>query len=273
MVCETLNTIHPTAVVHKNAKLGQRIRIGPYCVVGAEVVLEDEVHLHSHVVVEGRTTLRKGCEVYPFASLGHAPQDLKYQGELSTLEVGPKTVIREYVTIQPGTRGGRMKTVVGGACLLMGSVHIAHDCVIGEKVIMANHATLGGHVVVEDGAVIGGLAAVHQFVRIGKSSMIGGLAGIVGDVIPYGMVGPSNRYLVGLNITGLKRRGVQVAVMRQLQKIYTLLFENRDNTLEKRIEEVCEMNDLSVEGREMLDFIKKPSKRGLCLPHWKSEPK
>ena len=176
--------VHPTAIVAPEADLGSDVQIGPYCIVGSDVTLGDQVRLHSHVVVDGRTTIGAETVIYPFASIGLRPQDLKYRGEASELIVGARNQIREHVTMNPGTEGGRMETRVGNDCLFMIATHVAHDCIIGDHVVMANNATLGGHVEVGDYAIIGGLAAVHQFVRIGAHSMVGGMSGIEQDLIP-----------------------------------------------------------------------------------------
>ncbi len=179
--------IHATAVVDPSAKLGTGVEIGPFCVIGPNVELGDGVAVLSHAVITGRTTLGGHSRVYPFASIGQTPQDVKYHGEPSTLSIGPNTVIREYVTINPGTEGGHMATKVGAKCLLMIASHVAHDCDLGDNVTLVNGATLGGHVTIGDGAIIGGLSAVHQFVRIGAYAFVGGMSGIAADVIPFGM--------------------------------------------------------------------------------------
>ncbi|MCH8000139.1 MAG: acyl-ACP--UDP-N-acetylglucosamine O-acyltransferase, partial [Proteobacteria bacterium] len=179
--------VHATAIVDPEARLGEGVKIGPYCVVGSHVDLGADVVLHSHVVVEGRTEVGARTQIYPFASIGHRPQDIKYGGEPSELIVGTDNMVREHVTMNPGTEGGGMVTRVGNHCLFMMGAHVAHDCTIGDRVIMANNATLGGHVTIEEGAIIGGLSAIHQFVRIGRHAMVGGMSGVEHDVIPYGM--------------------------------------------------------------------------------------
>src|SRR3989440_11723229 len=178
--------IHPTAIVAPGATLAEDVSIGPYCVIGEEVVLGAGVKLIAHVVVDGRTTIGEGTRLFPFASIGLEPQDLKYRGENSELVIGRNNTVREYVTMNPGTEGGGMVTRIGDGCLFMVGAHVAHDCQIGNHVVMANNATLGGHVVIEDYAVLGGLCAVHQYVRIGRHAMIGGVSGVERDVIPYG---------------------------------------------------------------------------------------
>ena len=177
-------TIHPTAIVDPRARIAAGVSLGPYCVVGPEAVLEEDVELVSHVALSGRTVVGAGTRIFPFASIGHQPQDLKYKGEPSRLEIGRRNVIREHVTMNPGTSGGGMLTKVGDGCLFMVGAHVAHDCRIGDSVIMANNATLAGHVTIEDYAILGGLSAVHQYVRIGKHAMIGGVTGVERDVIP-----------------------------------------------------------------------------------------
>ncbi|MEX0760145.1 MAG: acyl-ACP--UDP-N-acetylglucosamine O-acyltransferase, partial [Tistlia sp.] len=202
-------SVHATAIVEAGARLGEGVEVGPFCLVGPEVELGDRVKLHSHVVVAGRTSIGAGTAIFPFASLGHAPQDLKYAGEASRLEIGRDNVIREQVTMNPGTAGGGLLTRVGDGCLFMVGAHVAHDCPVGDRVILANNATLAGHVQVGEQAIVGGLSAVHQFVRIGRHAMIGGMSGIEHDVIPYGLAMGERARLGGLNLVGLKRRGYE----------------------------------------------------------------
>lgn len=261
----TQNIIHPTAVIEDGAKLGTGVRVGPYCVVGPNVTLGDRVELKSHVVVEGDTTIGEDTVVYPFASLGTAPQDLKFKGENSTLVIGARNKIREYVTMNPGTETGAMKTVVGNDCLFMMSSHVAHDCIVGNNVILANNATLAGHVEVGDFAILGGLSAVHQFVRIGNNAMIGGMSGVESDVIPYGLVKGDRAYLAGLNYVGLERRGFKKEDVQQLLKAFRNLFGG-DGTLAERVDSVA--NDFSGEQvvMRMVDFIRARSDRALLQP-------
>ena len=178
--------IHPTAVVDPGASIGEDVRIGPYSLIGSDVVLGDNCEIHGHVVIDGRTRIGSGTKIFPFASIGLPPQDLKYNGEPSELEIGANNVIREHVTMNPGTEGGGMLTKIGDRCLFMVGTHVGHDCQLGDSVIMANNATLAGHVQVMDYAVFGGLSAVHQFVRIGRYAMVGGMTGVERDVIPFG---------------------------------------------------------------------------------------
>ena len=259
-------TIHPTAIIEDGAQIGDNVSIGPYCVIGEHVVLADGVTLKSHVVIDGRTSIGEGTTVYPFASLGTAPQDLKYADEPSTLIIGKNNTIREHVTMNPGTDGvGRMETRVGDNCLFMMASHVAHDCIVGSNVILANNATLAGHVVVGDFAIIGGLSAVHQFARIGEHAMIGGMSGVENDVIPYGLVKGERASLHGLNIIGLKRRGFDTSDIRALQSAYGDLF-SEDNTLEERLNKVSSDYADQDSVAKLIEFAQGDSKMPLCQP-------
>lgn len=259
--------IHPSAAIDPKAKLGATVEIGPFCCVGAEVELGEGVVLHPHVVVGGRTRIGPRTAIFPFASIGLPPQDLKYKGEPSRLEIGSDTTIRESVTINPGTEGGGMLTRVGDHCLLMVGAHIAHDCDVGNHVIMANNATLAGHVVVGDYAIIGGLSAVHQFVRIGAHAMIGGMTGVDHDVIPYGSVLGERGRLAGLNMVGLKRRGFSREQLHNLRAAYRVLFEESGaGTVVERVELVIEKFGDDAGIGDLVRFIRSDSSRGLTLP-------
>jgi UDP-N-acetylglucosamine acyltransferase len=260
-----MSRIHPTAIVEPGAEIAADVSIGPYCVIGARVRLAAGVDLKSHVVVAGHTAIGERTTIYPFASVGHAPQDLKYHGEQSRLEIGSDNVIREHVTINPGTEGGGMLTKVGSHCLLMMSAHIAHDCIVGDHVILANNATLGGHVTIEDFAILGGLSAVHQFCRIGRHAMIGGMSGVEHDVIPYGLVMGDRARLNGLNVVGLKRRGFSRDDVQSLRKAYRLLFAE-EGTMAERVSDVAEQYSGNRPVKEILDFIQGASSRSICLP-------
>lgn len=257
--------IHPTAIVSPSAKIGNNVSIGPLCVVGAHVELCDNVTLHSHVVVEGRTTIGQGTRIFPFASIGHIPQDLKFDGEESTLVIGKNNTIREHVTMNPGTKGDAMTTIVGDNCLFMMSSHVAHDCVVGNNVILANNATLAGHVKVGDYAIIGGLSAVHQFVRIGHHAMIGGMSGIENDVIPYGQATGERATLVGLNLIGLKRGNFDKEEIHSLRNAYRLLF-SQEGTLQERMEDADEIFKNNEAVSEILEFIRANGSRAICQP-------
>lgn len=261
--------IHPTAIIEDGAKIADNVQIGPYCVIGPDVSLAEGVTLKSHVVVDGLTQIGAGTTVYPFASLGTPPQDLKYAGEKSSLIIGANNTIREHVTMNPGTKDGSMETRVGDNCLFMMATHVAHDCVIGNNVIMANNATLGGHVTVGDNAIIGGLAAVHQFVRIGNNAIIGGMSGVESDVIPYGRVKGERAALAGLNLIGLERRGYDKAQIKTMQKAFQALFSG-EGTLEQRIETVA--SDFASEDTVMdiIAFARQKTKFALCQPPRKS---
>jgi len=256
-------TIHATALVEPGAKLGEGVAIGPYCVVGPDVVLGDNVTLFSHVVVAGHTEIGAGTRIFPFASIGHRPQDLKYRGEPSRLIIGRDNTIRESVTMNPGTEGGNMATRVGDGGLFMAGTHVAHDCTIGDGVIMANNATLAGHVTIGDHAVLGGLCAVHQFVRIGTLAMVGGLSGVEFDVIPYGSVIGNRAWLAGLNLVGLRRRGVARDDIHALRRAYQELFKP-DGTMAERVERVAEQYRDSPQVADVVAFMRAKSPRGIC---------
>ncbi len=257
--------IHTTAVVAPQAKIGSGVEIGPYCVVGADVQLDDGVVLHSHVVVDGRTRVGARTQIFSFASIGHRPQDLKYHGEPSELVIGEDDIVREYVTMNPGTEGGGMVTRIGNQCLFMMGAHVAHDCQIGDGVILANNATLGGHVVIEDHAIIGGLAGVQQFVRIGQNSMVGAMSGVKHDIIPYGMATGAPAHLQGLNIIGLKRHGFSRAQIKSLNDAYKALFGEED-TQSERVDRVAREFGEAVGVGEIVSFIRAESLCALCQP-------
>jgi UDP-N-acetylglucosamine acyltransferase len=257
--------IHPTAIVAPGAELSGDVVIGPYCIVGGNVTLGARVTLRSHAVVDGHTTIGEGTRLFPFASIGLEPQDLKYRGEKSELVIGRNNTIREYVTMNPGTEGGGLVTRIGDGCLFMVGAHVAHDCQIGNCVVMANNATLGGHVVVEDYAVLGGLCAVHQFVRIGKHAMIGGMSGVERDVIPYGQVMGDRARLCGLNIIGMQRRGFSREDIQGLRNAYQFLFST-DGTLIDRVNETAERFSGIGPVDDIIEFIRADSSRAICQP-------
>ena len=258
-----MTRVHPTALVEPGAQLGEGVEIGPFCTVGPEAVLDDGVRLISHAVVDGRTRLGRGCVLYPFASVGLAPQDLKYRGEPTLCEVGPGTQVREHCTIHRGTVTGGGVTRVGADCLLMAVVHVAHDCVIGDGVVIANNVVMGGHVSIGQGAVIGGAAALHQFVRIGRGAMVGGVSGVEADVIPFGRVLGNRARLAGLNVIGLRRRGVERAELHRLRAAVRFLFGPSPGVLAERMAEAraCWAGSALIE--EVLGFAEAPSRRGL----------
>ena len=257
--------IHSTAIIEPGASIAPSASIGPYCIIGPHVKIGERVTLKAHVVVDGHTTIGEGTIVYPFASLGTAPQDLKYAGEPSKLTIGKNNTIREDVTMNPGTKGGAMETIIGDNGLFMMACHVAHDCVIGNNVIFANNATLGGHVKVGDFAVIGGLAAVHQFIRIGEHAVIGGMSGVESDVIPYGRVKGERAFLAGLNLIGLERRGFSKDQIKTIQKAVNYLFTG-ENTMEERITEI--EGDYSHDDavQNIIRFAREKTRFPLCHP-------
>jgi UDP-N-acetylglucosamine acyltransferase len=253
--------IHPSAVVADGARLGAGVRVGPFCTIGADSSIGDGATLISHVVVDGRTTIGEGSVIYPFATIGMAPQDLKYKGEDTSTEIGPRTVIREHCTIHRGTVTGSGMTRVGADCLLMAVVHVAHDCAIGDQVVIANNVVMGGHVEIADRAIIGGASALHQFVRIGTGAMIGGVSGVEADVIPYGSVLGNRARLAGLNLIGLKRRGLDKTELHTVRAAFTTLFHG-EGTFADRLDQV-RGTTTNAYVRDILTFIDAPSKRGL----------
>ncbi len=257
--------IHPTAIVAPGARLADDVVIGPYCVIGEHVSLSAGVSLKSHVAIDGRTTIGEGTRIFPFASIGFETQDLKYKGEPSSLEIGHDNTIREHVTINPGTEGGGMITRVGNHCLLMVGAHVAHDCQIGDHVILVNNATLGGHVVMEEYAILGGLSAVHQFVRIGRHAMIGGMSGVERDVIPYGVAMGNRARLNGLNIVGMQRRGFSREDIQGLRLAYQFLF-SAEGILTDRVNEAAERFGGIGPVRDIIAFIRADSSRAICQP-------
>jgi UDP-N-acetylglucosamine acyltransferase len=260
-----MSNIHPTAIIEDGATIGENVSIGPYCVIGPQVTIGDSCELKSHVVVAGRTTMGSGNRIFPFASIGHAPQDLKYHGEESEVIIGDNNQIREQVTINPGTEGGGMVTRVGSNCLMMVGAHVAHDCQISDRAILVNNATLAGHVTVGEFAIIGGLSAVHQFVRIGKHAMIGGCSGVENDIIPYGSVMGNRAHLAGLNLVGLKRRGFSRDVIHDIRNAYRLLFAP-EGTLQERLEDVAELFKSNEPVMDIVNFIRSDSSRAVCQP-------
>ncbi len=254
--------VHATAIVARGAELGNGVRIGPYCTVGPDVVIEDRAELMSHVVVDGHARIGPDVVLYPFCTVGLAPQDLKYAGQPTRCEIGARTQVREHCTIHRGTVTGKGITRVGSDCLLMAVAHVAHDCTLGDHVIIANNAVMGGHVSIADHAVIGGAAAIHQFVRIGRAAMIGGVSGVEADVIPFGSVIGNRARLAGLNVIGLKRRGFDKAQVQLLHGAFRDLFR-RDGVFAQRLAAVRARYGGEALIDEVLAFIDAPSHRGL----------
>lgn len=258
-------TVHPSAIVAGDARLGAGVRIGPFCVVGPEVELAEGVVLESHVAVAGVTRIGARTRVWPFASLGHQPQDLKFRGERTVLEIGADCMVREGVTMNPGTEGGGGLTKVGDRGLFMVGVHVGHDCMVGDDVIMANNATLGGHVSVGRFAVLGGICAVHQKVRIGAGAMVGGMTGVEKDVIPYGSVVGDRARLAGLNLVGLKRRGVDRETIHTVRACYRAIFQGEGRLHDRATQALDAFGDVPA-AREIIDFILADSARAFCTP-------
>ena len=256
--------IHKSSEINSKAKISKNVKVGPYCYLGPNVTIEENVELISNVHIEGNTTIGKGTKIFPFASIGTEPQDLKFKGEKNSLEIGENNLIREYVTINPGTAGGGTKTSIGNNCLLMISSHVAHDCKIGNNVIIANNVPLGGHVTIEDSVVIGGNSAVQQFTRIGRLAMIGGMTGVLKDVIPFGLSIGNRNYLQGLNLIGLRRQKYENKKIIGLDKAYKDIFSSKNlHENLNRINGEYKGNELV---QEVTRFIEKDKKRPICSP-------
>jgi len=259
--------IHKTAIVDDKAKVSSSANIGPYSVIGPNVEIDENVIIHSHVNISGNTKIGNGNKIFPFASIGNDPQDLKYNGEETKLVIGNNNKIREYVTINPGTEGGGGLTKIGDNCLFMISSHIAHDCHVGNNVIIANNVPLGGHVIIEDNVVIGGNSAVQQFVRIGKLAMIGGMTGVLHDVIPYGLSIGNRNYLQGLNLIGLRRTDIENKEILGLTEAYKEIFATKNLT-----DNLNKLNGAFKENplvKDVIEFITRDKKRSICTPFTK----
>lgn len=257
--------IHQTAIVEKGAELADNVSVGPYCVIGARVRLGPGVRLHSHVVVQGDTTIGEATEVFPFAVIGMPPQHASYHSEETRLEIGERCIIREHVTIHRGTLEGGGVTEIGRQCFLMAGSHVAHDCRVGDHVILVNNAAIAGHCTVGAHVILGGLSAVHQFARIGEHAFVGGVSGVEHDVIPFGSVLGNRAYLAGLNIVGLKRRGFSRDTIHDLRRAYRLLFAN-EGTLMERLHDVDEEFRDDENVQRIVTFIREGGSRQLCTP-------
>ena len=259
--------IHNSSIISKTANIEKNVKIGPFCIIGSNVTIKENVELISNIHVEGNTIIGKGTKIFPFSSIGTEPQDLKFKGENNSLEIGNNNVIREYVTINPGTKGGGGKTVIGNNNLLMISSHVAHDCHIGNNVVIANNVPLGGHVTVEDHVVIGGNSAVQQFTRIGRLAMIGGMTGVLKDVIPFGLSFGNRNYLRGINLIGLKRKKYDNKTILELDSAFNKIFSS--NNLHDNLSKIngeYKQNELVT---EVINFISKDKKRPICTPNSK----
>ncbi|MCP4714205.1 MAG: acyl-ACP--UDP-N-acetylglucosamine O-acyltransferase [Deltaproteobacteria bacterium] len=253
--------IHKTAIISDNAEIGASVEIGPYSIIGDDVKIGANTKVGPHVVLDGPTTIGENCTIFQFCSIGAIPQDLKFHNEQTELIIGNNNTFRESVTINRGTEGGGGKTQLGDNNLLMAYSHVAHDCCIGNHVIMANSATLAGHITVEDNAIIGGLAGVHQFTRIGKNSMIGGLSAVPKDVPPFILVSGVRARPHGLNLEGLKRHQFSDATINELRAAYKFIFRS-DMTIQKALDAIKAANLNSTEVQYFIDFIKN-SERGI----------
>ena len=256
--------IHNSSVIDKKAKIDKNVKIGPFCYIGPNVEIFENVELISNVHIEGVTKIGKGTKIFPFASIGTMPQDLKYKGEANSLEIGENNIIREYVTINPGTSGGGSKTIVGNNCLFMISSHIAHDCKVGNNVVIANNVPLGGHATIEDSVVIGGNSAVQQFTRIGRLAMIGGMTGVLKDVIPFGLSIGNRNYLEGLNLIGLRRKKYENQKIMGLSKAYKEIFASKN--LHENLSKINGEHKGNELVNEVVTFIEKDKKRPICSP-------
>ena len=256
--------IDKTAVIDKKAKIHSSAKIGPFTVIGPDVEIDENVIVHSHVNISGKTKIGKGNVFFPFSSIGNDPQDLKYNGERTSLEIGDNNKFREYVTVNPGTVGGGGLTKIGNNCLFMNSSHVAHDCNVGDNVIIANNVPLGGHVTIENNVVIGGNSAVQQFTRIGQMAMIGGMTGVLHDVIPYGLSVGNRNYLQGLNLIGLRRANFENKDILGLSEAYKEIFATKNLT-----ENLNKLNGAFKENplvKNVIEFINKDKKRSICTP-------
>ncbi len=260
-----MTRIHPTAIVEDGARLGADVMVGPYCHIGPDVEIGDGAVLKSHVVVAGRTKIGARARIFPFASLGHEPQDLKYKGEPSTLTIGDDCLIREGVTMNPGTEGGGMQTVIGSRCAFLANSHVGHDCKVGSNVILSNNVMLAGHVAVGDFVIMGGGSAVIQFARVGAHAFVGGLTGLEGDLIPFGTATGNRAHLAGLNLVGLRRRNFERDDINALRRAYRLLFAE-EGTLKERVDEVAGEFASNPAVQDVIEFLRGAGDRALCLP-------
>ena len=256
--------IHKTAIVDPNSKISSNVEVGPYSVIGPNVEVGENTIIQSHVSIVGNTKIGKKNKIYPFASIGNDPQDLKFNDEDTKLEIGDNNKIREYVTINPGTKGGGGITKIGNGCLFMVSSHIAHDCLVEDNVILANNVPLGGHAHIEQNVIIGGNSAVQQFTRVGKFAMIGGMCGVVRDIIPYGIAHGNRSVLQGLNLIGLRRKNIPNKEILVLSEAYKEIFKNENLTENlKNLSTEIKKNGLV---KDVVEFLEKDKKRPICTP-------
>ena len=256
--------IHNTAIIDKRAKISSNVNIGPYSIIGPDVEIEENTIIHSHVNLEGNTKIGKNNQIFPFSSIGTPPQDLKYKGEKNKLIIGDNNRFREYVNINPGTEKGGGLTRIGDNNLFMVYCHVAHDCNISNNIVLANNVQVGGHVIIEKNAVVGGSCAIHQFSRIGDSAMIGGMTGVLSDVIPFGLSMGNRNNLMGLNLIGLRRSKVSNENIKKIQTMYEIVFKS------KNFRENIDSLDLNLKNNEfikkIINFINSDKKRPISLP-------
>ena len=261
--------IHHTAIIDKKSKISENVEIGPYCVIGPDVEIETNTKLHSHVSIKGNTKIGKKNEIFPFVSIGTPPQDLKYKGEKNYITIGDNNRLREYVNINPGTSQGGTVTKIGNNNLLMVYCHVAHDCNLGDNIVLANNVQVGGHVDIDDNAIVGGSCAIHQFSRIGKLAMVGGMTGVLSDVIPYGLSLGNRNNLVGLNLIGLRRAKISNEDIKLLQNFYNIVFSNQNFRFNiENLEKNFKKNKYI---KTIVDFINSDKKRPISLPINKNE--
>ena len=256
--------IHKTAIVDKKSKISGNAIIGPYSIIGPDVQIGEGTEIQSHVNITGNTIIEKNTKIFPFASIGTNPQDLKYKGEQTKLEIGSNNIIREHVTINTGTDGGGGITKIGNNNLIMIGAHIAHDCIVGNNVVIANSAAIAGHAEISDDVIIGGNCGIQQFTRIGKMAMIGGMSGVSRDVIPYGLSFGNRNYLEGINSIGLRRKKVSNNEILALLEAYKEIFKTK--SLHKNLTNLSEKLKINSYVKEVIDFINHDKKRPICTP-------
>ena len=256
--------IHPTAIINNKSKISNDVEIGPYCIIGPDVELGPKTKLHSHVSIIGNTKIGANNEIFPFVSIGTDPQDLKYKGEKNSIIIGNNNKFREYVNINPGTEQGGTVTKIGNNNLLMVYCHVAHDCNLGDNIVLANNVQVGGHVVIQDNAIVGGSCAIHQFSRIGKLAMVGGMTGVLSDVIPFGLSLGNRNNLVGLNLIGLRRAKISNDDIKILQKSYDVIFSNQN--FRSNIDNLNTDFKNNKYVKIIIDFINSDKKRPISLP-------
>ena len=256
--------IHPSSIIDSNAKISNDVVIGPYCVIGPGVELGSNTKLHSHINIKGNTKIGKNNEIFPFVSIGTPPQDLKFKGENNSIIIGDNNKLREYVNINPGTIKGGGITKIGNKNLLMVYCHIAHDCIIDDNIVLANNVQVGGHVSINKHAIVGGSCAIHQFSRIGEFAMIGGMTGVLSDVIPYGLSLGNRNYLIGLNLIGLRRSGISNQDIKKIQSAYDIIF--CDDTFRKNIENLGHELKENKYVNNIVKFINSDKKRPISVP-------